>query len=160
MKTHKFFSQVWSFPFFCGALLGLPQLFAFNNDLNPDIIWRNSSQDVSTFWFLPQIRYYFTSINLNSSSTLSPPFGSTNWIIAATGDFNRDGQTDLVWRNPTTGDNVIWLMNGTTFVSAVTNVPTTGPSYGWTIVGTGDFNGDGWTDILWRSQAYNYTYIW
>ena len=35
----------------------------------------------------------------------------------ATGDFNADGQLDIVWRNTDTGRVVIWYMNGTTRVS-------------------------------------------
>ena len=46
----------------------------------------------------------------------------------------------------------IWEMNGTTVLNAnssfVANVPTN-----WSIVGTGDFNGDGKTDIVWRDTA-------
>jgi len=42
----------------------------------------------------------------------------------------------------------IWLMNGVTPISQtdIGNVSTV-----WTIVETGDFNGDGMSDILWRN---------
>jgi hypothetical protein len=49
-------------------------------------------------------------------------------------------------------------MNGTSVLnlaaSFVGNVPTV-----WTIVGTGDFNGDGKSDILWRDTGGNVV-IW
>jgi hypothetical protein len=49
-------------------------------------------------------------------------------------------------------------MNGTSILNAstsfVANVPGT-----WTIVGTGDFNGDGRSDILWRDTSGNVA-IW
>jgi hypothetical protein len=39
------------------------------------------------------------------------------------GDFNRDGHTDLVWRNYSTGGNVIWHMQGTTHLGAGYSLP-------------------------------------
>jgi hypothetical protein len=51
----------------------------------------------------------------------------------------------------------MWLMNGTTITSNVLvsmNVPSS-----WSIVGIGDFNGDGFTDILWRDTGGNVA-IW
>jgi FG-GAP repeat len=33
--------------------------------------------------------------------------------VAAIGDFDSDGKTDLIWRNAQTGDNALWTMNGT-----------------------------------------------
>jgi hypothetical protein len=45
---------------------------------------------------------------------------------------------------------VIWLINGT----AVTSVASLGSvTADWTIVGVGDFNGDGKADILWRHTS-------
>jgi hypothetical protein len=36
--------------------------------------------------------------------------GVTNlaWRIVATGDFNGDGRSDVLWRNKSTGADVIW----------------------------------------------------
>ena len=50
----------------------------------------------------------------------------------------------------------IWLMNGTTIQSTAVlgNVDAS-----WSIVGTGDFNLDGKSDILWRDTNGN-TAIW
>jgi hypothetical protein len=41
----------------------------------------------------------------------------TNWQIVGTGDFNGDGKTDILWRNKSTGQNIIWFMNGATYNS-------------------------------------------
>jgi hypothetical protein len=40
--------------------------------------------------------------------------------VSNVADFNGDGKADLVWRNATTGDTSMWLMNGTTPLSATT----------------------------------------
>jgi hypothetical protein len=43
---------------------------------------------------------------------------------------------------------VIWEMNGTSIIGGAV-LPNSGPS--WRIIGTGDFNGDGKSDILWQN---------
>jgi hypothetical protein len=42
---------------------------------------------------------------------------TSDWDVAGTGDYNGDGQTDIVWENTTTGVRGLWLMNGTAFAS-------------------------------------------
>ena len=55
------------------------------------------------------------------------------------------------------GDVAIWLMNGTTRASAagLGNVPTD-----WMVVETGDFDGDGRSDILWRNTVTGDIAMW
>ena len=79
----------------------------------------------------------------------------TGWEIVGTGDFNKDMNTDILWRNYGTGSlqgvDVVWYMNGAEFLGeALVNTVT---DTNWRIAGTGDFNNDGSTDILWRNYG-------
>ncbi|MGZ8853650.1 MAG: FG-GAP repeat domain-containing protein, partial [Thermoanaerobaculia bacterium] len=74
----------------------------------------------------------------------------TNWKIAGIGDFQGDGKDDVLWRNSSTGADVVWLMNGTTAaVSAL--LPTVG-DLNWKVAGLGDLQGEGKADIVWRKR--------
>jgi hypothetical protein len=42
------------------------------------------------------------------------------WTVSRVGDFDGDGRADIVWRNGSTGQSVIWLMNGLTTVTTAT----------------------------------------
>jgi hypothetical protein len=78
-------------------------------------------------------------------------------IFKGAGDFNGDGKTDILWRNSTTGQVYLWLMNGAS-VSTASAVATV--SADWVIQGVGDFNGDGRADILWRNTTTGMVYLW
>src|SRR5439155_9455716 len=73
-------------------------------------------------------------------------------------DFNADARSDVLWHNSVTGENYIYIMNGTTvqtggFVRQVAD-------QNWKIAGVGDFDGDGRADILWRNISTGENYIW
>jgi hypothetical protein len=82
-----------------------------------------------------------------------PPGGS-----GVKGDFNGDGRTDLLWRNYSTGENIIWLMNGTSYGSGQP-LPRVGGS-SWRPEAVADFNRDGHSDILWRNYATGENFLW
>jgi len=120
----------------------------FNGDGDTDILWRNYGSGEFSGW---NVIWY-----MNNGWTTG--FGYLNgisdldWRIAGTGDFNRDGHMDILWRNYGSGEfsgwNVIWYMDGE-------GIAGFGYLYGisdlsWQIAGTGDYDNDGDMDILWR----------
>ena len=74
-----------------------------------------------------------------------------------TGDFDGDGQSDILWHNPTTSEARLWLMQGTKFKSAVP-LPTAPPNSRLSAVA--DFNGDGNPDIWWYSESTGQSTLW
>ncbi len=46
------------------------------------------------------------------------------WNIGAVGDYNGDGRADLMWRNTSTGANVIWRSANSKRLQAVVDWPT------------------------------------
>ena len=120
----------------------------FNGDGHTDILWRyygtGDYQGLNDIWYMNGT----TFLGENVFSRIA----DTNWRIDGTGDFNGDGQTDILWRYYGAGDYQglvdIWYMNGAEFLGE--NVFSQVLDTAWRIGGTGDFNGDGQNDILWR----------
>ena len=78
------------------------------------------------------------------------PVGDLNWQIVGTGDFDNDTHVDILWRNLSSGANVVWLMDGTEWDGSAELIQV--PDLSWQIVGTGDFDNDTHVDILWRNS--------
>lgn len=64
-------------------------------------------------------------------------------------DTNGNGTSDLLLRSHTAARFVIWYMSGTSRVA----YNGTGLANAYTLAGTGDFNGDRRTDLVWTSPA-------
>ena len=71
------------------------------------------------------------------------------WHVAALGDFNNDGNSDIVLVNDSLHQIRIWEMTGNA-VSA--NLPAGPLPSGWHIDGVGDFNNDNIDDLLLRND--------
>ena len=99
--------------------------------------------------------------NLAALATVTPGVVSDpNWKIAGIGDFNGDGQPDILWQHQTTGTLSAWLMNGTNLATLATVTPGVVSDTNWKIVGIADFNNDGQPDILWQHQATGSLSAW
>ncbi|MDB6024568.1 MAG: hypothetical protein JWM68_791 [Verrucomicrobiales bacterium] len=116
----------------------------FNSDGQVDILFHTAAGSAGV-WIMSGTNFVGSTLLRNGTAM------GLGWQIAGTGDFNGDGQTDIVWQH-TTGRVVVWNMDGTTFINAVSL--RTGPpaSTGWRIRGVADFNLDGKTDLLWENQ--------
>jgi hypothetical protein len=78
------------------------------------------------------------------------------WTVAAIGDFNQDGKSDLIFQNSVTGSIVEWQMNG--FAISSITLPT--PSANWCVRAAGDFNGDGKADLVLRNDRTFAIAVW
>jgi hypothetical protein len=96
------------------------------------------------------------TINIVSSVSVIYTEPNTDWNIVSNGDFNGDSSVDLLWRNKTTGQVYVQLLNdGVVSGGAVIY---TEPNPDWQIVSTGDFNGDNKADIVWRNRITGQVY--
>jgi hypothetical protein len=74
---------------------------------------------------------------------------------AAPHDVDGDGKSDLLWSRPSNGTFAHWVMNGGTITSSK------GFSIGtaFTAIGSGDFDGNGHADVIWRNSSGD-LYVW
>jgi hypothetical protein len=122
----------------------------FNGDGHADILWRNSGGGVGRKSGGGVGLWLMNADGTIKSATALGSLPLTDWTIVGTGDFNRDGITDILWRH-SAGGVVAWLMNNQGTVMSAVGVGSL--LNDWTISQTGDFNGDGTSDILWRNSV-------
>src|SRR5437667_292728 len=122
----------------------------FDGDGKADILWRNTSTGQNYIYF-------------SDGTTIKPTEGfirtvaDQSWQVAGIGDFDGDGKDDILWRNSATGENYIYLMNGTAILTEgyLRQVA----DLNWKIVGVGDFDSDGKADIRWRNSRSGTNYL-
>jgi chitodextrinase len=100
----------------------------------------------------------FDAAGNNSAWTATPLSVTTPKRRIASGDFDGDGKSDILWRNASTGANSIWLMSTAAIVSST--VFSTVADFTWGIAGVGDFDGDGKADILLHNSVSGGSQIW
>src|SRR5437763_12924090 len=111
----------------------------FNGDSHSDILWQNDSGEIY-IWELngPNM---IGGGSVGGGSLVHP---GPHWHVIGTGDFNGDGNSDVLWQNDS-GEIVIWELNGTRVIAAA-SLGNPGPS--WHAIGAGNFNVDSYSDII------------
>ena len=116
----------------------------FNGDGKADILWR-SGDGTTTDW-LGQTNGGFVG---NWDNFHNNP--GNGWRVAGIGDFNGDGIDDVLWRADD-GGVTNWLGTANGGFSGNWNNFHNNPGKNWHVAGTGDYNGDSRSDILWRAD--------
>jgi Fibronectin type III domain/FG-GAP-like repeat len=106
-----------------------------------------------TAWTVPGLTvgqtYYFAVRALNAAGISSAPSTEVSTrVLQSTGLI--PGRSELFWRHTTTGGIARWVLDGITQVGGSLVGPGTVADANWQMVGSGDFNGDGETDIVWQ----------
>jgi hypothetical protein len=123
----------------------------FNGDGQADVVLRNRTTGATAVWLLNSSLAVVGTLDL-------PALTNTAYKLSGTADFNADGWTDILWRNQSTGQTAIWLMNGKS-ITRVVDLPAIANT-AYEIQATGDFNGDGRPDIVWRNQSTGQNALW
>jgi len=136
----------------------------FSGDGKADLLWQSDTGQ-AYIWNMDGLSATgggFAYHDANGNGLTIP----TEWQVKGTGDFNGDGYGDILWRNANTGQVFAWLMKGTDWLTNQDGSPAIGfPGPGsipleWQVSGTGDFNADGKSDILWHNAQNGDTYLW
>jgi len=105
--------------------------------------------------------YIYALWQVNGSTVTSSTLGSvpSNWVVQGVGDFNGDGVPDVLWRDSTSGTVAIWFLNSSGQVGSSGTVGAVSTGTTWAINQTGDYDGNGMSDILWIDGSGNVA-IW
>ena len=76
----------------------------FDEDGIEDLVWRNATSGENAIWYMN------ADGSLKASTRVITPVRDSNWRIAGVGAFDDDGIEDLVWRNLSVGNTVLWWM--------------------------------------------------
>ena len=75
-------------------------------------------------------------------------------------DWNGDGKADVLWQQEATGELALWLFDGTKRIGVASLSPDRVPDRKQWVAGSGDFNGDGQTDLVFQHQTTGAVSVW
>src|SRR5947199_226421 len=123
----------------------------FNGDGHADVLWRNSSTGENYI-------YIMTGTAIGAEGYIRT-VADQSWQVAGVGDFDGDGKADILWRNRATGDNYLYPMDGLS-INGTEGYLRTVADTAWQVKGTGDYDGDGKADVLWRHATSGANYLY
>jgi len=126
-----------------------------DNDTDADLLWTGPGNAVA-LWRLQ-------GTALAGTSTLLSSAAGTGFVPLATGDFDGDGRTDILWRHTSTGAMSMTLLGAsgsTPTARAVAVAWSYRQPTSWVAAAVTDFGVDGRADILWRDTTTGALELW
>jgi hypothetical protein len=128
----------------------------FNADGRTDLVWRNVLTGRVVAWLMNGVTRTSTPVLWPATTA-----GDSASVPMVRADMNADGKPDLVWRNTTTGQVVVWYMDGVNRTTSAVLWPATNASdAAWIPMAGGDFNADGKPDLVWRNSTTGRVVVW
>jgi hypothetical protein len=113
-----------------------------NADGVPDLVWENNTSGQVVVHFYGGVgEAVDEGWNWMNSAT------TAGWHVAGVADFDGNGEPDLVWMNNSTSRVIVDYYYSGGAVQQGSNILDPGIP-GWTVVGTGDFDGNGVPDLV------------
>jgi hypothetical protein len=128
-------------------------------DGDPDLVWKHAKTGEVAAAIQDRVMVGgFELIAFPSDRVESIAFLSDRkWRLIGCGDFDDDGDEDLVWWHEKLGRQEIWRMNGPDIDEIVALPEAPGRSYA--LVGVADFDADGRPDLLWQLTKDKYELV-
>ena len=128
------------------------------NVARTDLIFQNEASSRLVVWFMDIVAGVNTQGGGNFTTPLAPADPALR--VVGTDDFDDDGLTDVVFRHQSTGALRVWLMDGMAQKSDVPTSPAALADLNWRLEATGDLNGDGQSDLVWRQKLSGSVVAW
>jgi autotransporter-associated beta strand protein len=132
----------------------------FNGDGIADLLWWDPSTNQLSIWFM-------NNGQVANVSATGEALDINEWLLIATADLNGDGACDLLWWKPETGETIAWYLDKAKAAAGgdgdwliKTSVALDTVSGFAAMALTGDLNGDGKADILWRDYSSGQVTLW
>ena len=138
---------------FVAKLSPVPLFTDFNNDGHTDLLLQNTDTGQIASWFMNGTQWtggaYFS---------LNP---SVNYALAGVGSFAGDNTSALVLQNRSDDTIALWTVGGANSATITGGAYVSpNPPAGWKVVGVGDFNGDGRSDLVFQNRTTRQIAIW
>lgn len=138
---------------FVTKLSTIPVSPDFNSDGFADLLLQNAGTGEIGSWFMQGS----TRVG-GAAFSLIPP---SEYALVGVGDFSGNGASTLVLQNANTGQVAFWYTSGANGATiAGGGFVNLTPESGWKVSGVGDFNGDGFSDLLFQNQSTGRLVVW